>query len=271
MRAGLHLIIPLLEHEVRYPIYWQTYTMSSKVDEGEKLGDDSIRARTRDGQEVHLDTSVIFRVDQGQAVSIHIDWQNRYIEDFIRPLIRGEVRTQVSQFTVEEVNSSARKDLEATLEELLNAEFAEQGLLLSKFLVRDITFSTAYAEAIENKQVALEGEEQTIHEAQQLRNIAAGRRDQLRIEAQGEADAILLQAQAQADGLKLIADALAEDENLITYHYVDKIAPNVRVMLLPSGNPLILPLPNLDEMIPLSNTVAPTTTVTPTPIVGVQP
>ncbi|MEZ4619041.1 MAG: SPFH domain-containing protein [Caldilineaceae bacterium] len=66
LRAGLHLIFPLLEHEIRYPIYWQTYTMSSKVDEGEKLGDDSIRARTRDGQEVHLDVSVIFRIDQGK-------------------------------------------------------------------------------------------------------------------------------------------------------------------------------------------------------------
>ncbi|MCB0062111.1 MAG: hypothetical protein KDE19_08355 [Caldilineaceae bacterium] len=271
MRAGLHLIIPLLEHEVRYPIYWQTYTMSSQVDEGDKLGDDSIRARTRDGQEVHLDTSVIFRIDQGQAVSVHIDWQNRYIEDFVRPVIRGEVRTQVSQFTVQEVNSSARKDLEATLQELLSAQFAEQGLLLNEFLLRDITFSAAYAAAIENKQVALEGEEQKMNEAQQLRNLAAGRRDQLRIEAQGEADAILLRSQAQADGLKLIADALAKDENLVTYHYVEKIAPNIRVMLLPSGNPLILPMPDLNEMIPLTGTVTPTMTVTATPNVGTQP
>ncbi|MEZ4619042.1 MAG: SPFH domain-containing protein [Caldilineaceae bacterium] len=185
--------------------------------------------------------------------------------------MRGEVRTQVSQFTVEEVNSSARKDLEATLKELLSAKFAEEGLLLNEFLLRDITFSLAYSEAIENKQVALEGEEQKVHEAQQLRNMAAGQRDRMRLEAQGEADAILLRAQAQAEGLKLIAEALAKDENLLTYHYIDKIGPNIRVMLLPSGNPLILSMPNLDEMMPITNTVAPTVTVTPAPSLGVLP
>lgn len=96
----------MLEDMAIYPIYWQTYTMSSSLTEGDTLGDDSIRARTSDGQEVRLDTSVIFRINTDQAVLVHIDWQARYIQDFIRPIVRGVVRTQVSQFTVKEVNSS---------------------------------------------------------------------------------------------------------------------------------------------------------------------
>lgn len=264
LRAGLHLIIPLLEREVRYPIYWQTYTMSNKVDEGAKLGDDSIRARTSDGQEVRLDTSIIFRVDQEQAVSVHIDWQERYVEDFVRPVIRGQVRTQVSQFTVREVNSSARRDLETTLERLLREEFAEKGLLVDQFLLRDIAFSTEYSAAIEAKQVALEGQEQAEHQAQQIRNLAEGQRDKYRIEAQGRAEAILLESEAQAEGLKRIAEALDQNDDLVTYHYVDKLSPNIRVMLVPSNNPLILPLPDLDEMIPVTGTMPITGTMTPT-------
>ena len=54
MRAGLHWIFPILEHEVYYPIYWQTYTMSGRPTEGAQLGGDSIRARTSDGQEVQI-------------------------------------------------------------------------------------------------------------------------------------------------------------------------------------------------------------------------
>src|SRR5256712_10956860 len=108
MRAGLHLIFPVLEFAVRYPIAWQTYTMGARSAEDTKFIDDSIRARSSDGQEVRIDSSLIFRIDQEQVVAIHIDWQNRYTEDLIRPVMRGFVRTQVSQFTLREINSSVR-------------------------------------------------------------------------------------------------------------------------------------------------------------------
>jgi len=234
--AGLHWIIPLLEEVKIYPIYWQTYTMSGRLTEGQELGDDSIRARTRDGQEVLLDTSAIFRINTNQAVLVHIDWQNRYTQDFVRPMIRGLVRTEVAQFTVTEVNSEKRRDLEAQLKKDLAQEFAEKGLILDQFLVRDITFSAEYVLAIEQKQVALEGIEQMEHEAVQLRNLAVGK-----------AEAVEIEAQAQANALTLIANALDQHPDVLTYSYVEKLSPNIRVMLVPSGNPFILPLPSLGK------------------------
>ena len=282
LRAGLHLLIPILEQAVIYPVTWQTYTMSGKPNEGSTTGDDSIRARTSDGQEIRLDLSIIFRINYEQVVTLHADWQERYIEDFVRPVIRGLVRTQVSQFKVKEVNSSARKDLEATLERLLTAELAAQGLIVDQFLLRDISFSDEYAAAIERKQVALEDEERAIHEADGMRNLAEGKRDQLilvaageaealklRIQAQSEAEAaaIRVKAQAQTEALQLIAIALNQNPNLITYEYVQKLAPNIQAMLVPNNSPLILPLPDLmsrtagaTSTVPLTTTVAPTVT-----------
>jgi regulator of protease activity HflC (stomatin/prohibitin superfamily) len=236
LRAGLHLIIPILEREVIYPIYWQTYTMSGKPTEGAQLGDDSIRARTSDGQEVRLDCSLIFRIDAEQAVVVHIDWQNRYVADLIRPVVRGLVRTHVSQFTVREVNSSARKDLEATVDRTLRQGFAAKGFILDQFLLRDITFTPEYAAAIEHKQIAFEGEEQKLHEADQIRNLARGR-----------ADAIEIEAQAKARAIELFAEALKRNPNVLTYQYVEKLSPNIRVMLVPNNAPLMLPLPYIDE------------------------
>ena len=133
LRGGLKWIIPILEEVQVYPIHWQTYTMSGKPAEGEKAGDDSIRARTKDGQEVRLDSSIIFRLDVNQVVRVHIDWQDRYVEEFIRPLMRGILRSEVSQFTVDEVNSSARKDLEATLDRILKEELLDKGIILDRF------------------------------------------------------------------------------------------------------------------------------------------
>ena len=265
LRSGLHVIIPVLENEVSYPISWQTYTMSGKPTEGQKTGDDSIRARTSDGQEVRLDSSIIFRISQDRVVTLHIDWQSRYIDDFVRPVVRGVVRTQVSQFTVQEVNSSARRDLEITLERLLRNEFAAKGLIVDQFLVRDITFTDEYAAAIELKQVALEDEERTLHQAQQMRNLAEGLRDQLKTEASGEAEATLLKADAQAKALKLISESLNGDPKLLTYEYISKLSPNIRVMLVPNNSPLMLPLPDLEQ---LDATIAPTTTLSATQAVS---
>jgi len=296
LRSGLHFIVPILENEVKYPIAWQTYTMSNKPDEGAKAGDDSIRARTSDGQEVRLDASIIFRINYEQVVTLHIDWQNRYIEDLVRPVVRGLVRTQVSQFQAREVNSSARRDLEATLDRMLNEEFASKGLVLDQFVLRDITFTDEYAAAIEEKQIAQEGMERTQHEAQQVRNLAEGQRDKLKteaegrkektiLEAEGEAQAILLRAEAQAKALQLIAESIGENQNLLTYEYIQKLSPNIRAMLIPNNAPLLLPLPDmmselttttpittpvtatisLTATMPLSTSLAPTPTATPLP------
>jgi len=264
--SGLHWIVPLVERVELYPIYWQTYTMSGKPAEGQELGDDSIRARTSDGQEVLIDCSVIFRVDSQQAVRVHIDWQERYIKDLIRPVVRGFVRTQVSQFKVDEVNSSARSDLEITLDRLLRDEFGDKGIILDQFLLRDITFSPEYAASIEQKQVALEKEQEKLHEAEQLRQIARGRADAVEIEAQGKAKAIVIEAEArskalateaegQAKAFRLVGEALDLNKDVLTYEYIHKISPNIRVMLLPNDAPLILSVPDLEGGSSVTNTI----------------
>lgn len=293
VRSGLHWIMPLAEEVVSYPIYWQTYTMSSEPLEGGKVGDDSIAARSSDGQAVYLDNSVIFRIDPNEVIRVHIDFQERYIEDYIRPVLRGLIRTEVSQFTVAEVNSSKRKDLEANLDEQLREALGEKGFVLDRFLLRNIAFSPQYASAIEQKQVAEQERIMREYEAEQMRKLAEGQRDKTRIEAQGKADAVVLEGQAQADvillkaqaeaeALRLISRAIEQNPKLLTYRYIDKLGPALKAMLLPSDNPLLLPLPDvglLEEdaiiesvltatpVLPVVTTPepTPTPTLTPTP------
>lgn len=266
LSSGLRWIVPFVETVEIYPISWQTYTMSAKPTEGEELGDDSIRARSSDGQEILLDCSVIFRIDSQKAVRMHIDWQNRYVQDFIRPLVRGIVRSEVSQFKVDEVNSSARQNLERILDRWLREEFAEKGLILDRFLLRDITFSEEYAKSVERKQVELEKETQSLYEAERNRRLAKGRADAHEIEAQGRANAIVIEAEArskalaieaegQAKAFELVGESLDQNQDVLTYEYIHKISPNIRVMLLPNDAPLILSIPDLEEGSSLTDTV----------------
>ena len=74
-------------------------------------------------------------------------------------------------------------------------------------------------------------------------------------QAQGDAEAVRAKAAAQAEALTLIAQALTKDKNLLTYEYIQKLSPAIRVMLVPNNAPFILPLPTLEE---------PTAPITPT-------
>jgi regulator of protease activity HflC (stomatin/prohibitin superfamily) len=273
LRSGLHIIVPLAERVVRYPIYWQTYTMSMETLEGSKVGNDAIAARTSDGQAVYIDSTVIYRIDANEAVRVHIDLQNRYVDDFIRPVMRGVIRTEVSQFTADEINSSKRKNLEENLGALLSQAFTEKGFVLDRFLLRNIAFSTAYASAIEQKQVAEQDQIQREYQAEQMRKMAAGERDRLKIEVEGkaaviqreaeaQATAAVVKAEADAKALKLIADALKDNKNLLLYRYIEKLSPNIRVMLVPNGNQYILPIPDITGETTEVPTPAPTLTST---------
>jgi regulator of protease activity HflC (stomatin/prohibitin superfamily) len=251
---GLHWVVPFAETVVRYPISRQTYTMSIAAGEGQVAGDDSVAARTSDGQEVLIDASVIYSVDPAQIIEIHIAWQNRYTNDLIRPLSRGIIRDEAAQYGVEEIVSVNREELIFGIRERLSQRLDDNGLLLQEFVLRNITFSTEYAASVEQKQIAEQRAqeaaltvEQRRQEAEQARQVAQGQADAAVIAAEGRAEARVIEAEAEAEALLLIADALQENPDVITFEYIQKLAPGIQVMLVPTDNPFLLPLPSLQE------------------------
>lgn len=259
--SGLHWIVPLAEQVVRYPIVMQSYTMAIRPREGAELGDDSIRARTADGQVVIIDVTALFRIDPERVVDLHIQWQDRYVRDFVRPAVRAFVRSQAARFNVDEVNSEKRQAFEAALNALSRDHARGSGIVPEKILVRNITFSPEYAQSVEEKQTALQRVTEAAYKAKQIANLANGEAEKIRITARADADATVIraeahatarvvQARAEAEALNLIGVVLRERSDLLTFRYIDKLAPNMKAMLLPSNAPLILPMPRLDETAP---------------------
>jgi len=252
LQPGLRWIIPFAESVVRYPISKQTYTMSIAPSEGQYTGDDSIEARTADGQKVLVDASVIYSVNPEDVIDVHITWQDRYSSDLVRPVARGVIRDAVSQFGIEEVYSSKRAELVELMTESMRIKLLENGLLLSDFVLRNISFSEEYAASVEQKQIAEQQAqqakfvvEQKKQEAEQARQIAQGRADAAVIEAQGRADGRLIEAEAEAQALIRINEAIMDKPELLTYQYITKLSPNVEVMLLPNDTPFLFPLPEM--------------------------
>jgi len=264
LEPGLHWIIPFVQRVQVYTVSRQTYTMSAANQEGQVTGDDSIRARTKDGQEVFIDASIIYTIDTAQVVQLHINWQNRYEDQVVRPTARNAIRDAVSQYGVEEIVSTKRAELEDKISSAIEAKMSQNDLKLIDFLLRDIHFSTEYAAAVEQKQIAEQQAqqaklvvEQKKQEAEQARQVAQGQADAQVIAAKGSAEARVIQAEADAKANQLLAASLTPE--LVQYQYILKLSPGVQTIFVPSGNQFILPLPNSAQ----GSTTPSTTTTTP--------
>jgi regulator of protease activity HflC (stomatin/prohibitin superfamily) len=277
LQPGLNWIIPFLESVKTYPISRQTYTMSIAPSEGQIQGDDSIAARTADGQEVLIDSSVIYSVDPTKVINLHIQWQERYADDLVRPVSRGVIRDAVSQFGVAEVYSTKRSELTQIIDSELSKKLTDNGLILVDFVLRNITFSPEYAASVEQKQIAEQQAqqarfvvEQRKQEAEQARQVAQGQADSAVIKAKGDAESRLIQADAEARSLDLIAAALKDNPSLLNYTFIQKMGPGVQTLFLPNDVPYLLPLPTqnaspLESLPELAPTPLPTPLPTPSP------
>ncbi len=249
LTPGLHWIIPFVESVQKYSVAQQTYTMSSATSEGVVQGDDSIQARTKDGQQVFIDASVIYKADPTQIIQLHINWQNRYEEMVVRPVSRAAIRNAVSQFGVEELVSTKRGELEQAIRTEIETKLKANNVIMSDFLMRNIRFSDEYAAAVEQKQVAEQQAQQAKfvveskkQEAEQARQTAQGQADAAVIASKGAAEARLIQAKAEAEANQLLSQSLTP--TLLQYQYILKLAPGVQTIFVPSGNQFILPLPD---------------------------
>lgn len=260
---GLRWIVPG-ERVETYVISRQTYTMSAVAQEGQVTGDDSIRARTKDGQEVFIDASIIYAIDPSKVIQLHINWQKRYENEVVRPAARNAIRDAVSQYGVEEIVSSKRAEMEDTILQSITEKLSLNDLQLVDFLLRDIHFSDEYAAAVEQKQIAEQLAqqaklvvEQKKQEAEQARQVAQGSADAAVIAAQGAAEAQIIQAEAQAKANDLIGQSLQANPQILQYQYILKLAPGVQTIFIPSGNQFILPLPNTTITTPTTPSVTP--------------
>ena len=154
LQPGLRWVIPYAENVKTYSISKSTYTMSIAHLEGDIQGDDSIAARTSDGQEVYIDASIIYSLDPNEILDVHITWQDRYLNGLVRPTVRGVIRDAVSHYKVNEVYSTHRDELKDQIETAMIKSMSDNGLILSDFVLRNITFTTEYAASIEQKQIA---------------------------------------------------------------------------------------------------------------------
>jgi regulator of protease activity HflC (stomatin/prohibitin superfamily) len=122
-----------------------------------------------------------------------------------------------------------RETLRATIAKRLTDELKADSITVDDFLLTNVHFSDAFNATIEAKvqaeqNAATEQNNVAIHQAKAAQNVA---------DAQGVADAAVVSAKGQAQANDLINASLTPA--LIQYATVNKLAPDVKVILLPAG------------------------------------
>jgi regulator of protease activity HflC (stomatin/prohibitin superfamily) len=253
LQAGLSWVLPFVDQVIIYDVGQQSVTMSGVADT-DVNGRTAVRATSSDGQVINLDVTVIYRIDPSQINFVHRNWRGGFLDAFIVPQTRSEVRDAVSQYSAEEIYSGGRATLEAQVTQSLGQKLDREGFILTDFLVRNIAFSQEFTDAIEQKQIAQQQAQQAAfrvdqarQEAEQARVEAQGRADSAAIEADGEARSITIKAAAQADALNQINQVLSQNPELIQWQYVNTLGDNVRLIIIPSNSPFLFDIQQLME------------------------
>jgi regulator of protease activity HflC (stomatin/prohibitin superfamily) len=183
LTSGLNIVNPLVDvHEI--DVKTQNYTMSGVHDEGDKSGDDAIRALTADGLEVVIDLTVLYRVLSTQAPTLVRETGLDYRDKIVRPITRTKIRDNGVYYSAVDLYSSKRDEFQTRIFKAIEVNFKQRGLVLEQLLVRNITLPAMVKTAIEEK-IKAEQEAQKMQFVLQKEKQEAERK---RVEAQGISD-----------------------------------------------------------------------------------
>ena len=226
LNEGFHFIMPFIDHPEFYDARQQTYSISKTSWEGEVKGDDSIRCLTADGQEVSVELSVRFHIDPNKVWRLHKEIGKDYISKIIRPELRSHTRIAIAEFPADRVYSAERQAIQTNLETRLRDKLSHNYIVVDEVLMRAISFSDTYQNAIIQKQISQQN-------AQRMQYVLAKEQQEKRRK--------IILAEGEAESIRLKGAAIATNPRVVAYQYVQKIAPNIKT-ILSSGN---VPLPTV--------------------------
>lgn len=227
LNSGLNFVNPLMEIK-HLDVRTQNYTMSGVHDEGDQSGDDAIRVLTRDGLEVSIDLSVLYRINANQAPQLIKEIGVEFKDKIIRPVSRTRIRDNAVYYDAIELYSTKRDEFQNRIFKSIEDEFTKRGLVLENLLLRNISLPQTVKLTIESK-INAEQDAQKMQFVLQKEKQEAERK---RVEAQGIAD----YQRIINEGL---TDKQLQYEQIKAYKEL-ATSENSKIIVMPNNGKLIL-------------------------------
>ena len=231
VQLGLYCITPLVTSVVRMDLQTHAYDVKAA-------------AASKDLQDVTTDVTINYRLDPSQVGKIYQTLGKDYLIRVIRPAAQESLKAATARYDAEELITK-RAEAKLAAESNMRERLEVYGVQLEALSITNFQFSKIFTDAIESKVVAVQQAlqaqnrlSQVQFEAQQAAAQAKGQADAVIAKATGDAQSILTVARAQAEANKLVTSTLTDE--LTRYTLVQKLAPEIKVIVLPSGQDFIL-------------------------------
>jgi len=181
---GLNIVNPLVDI-IDVDIKTQNYTMTSIRGEGQVRGDDAIPVLTKDGLQVVIDLTALYKLLPSVAPKIIKTIGVDFETVIIRPIIRSKIRDNAASYAAIDLYSFKREEFETQLRDAIEVDFANRGFNLEQLLIRKINLPQSVKESIERKITADQESQRMVYVLEKEKQEA----DRKRVEAHGIADA----------------------------------------------------------------------------------
>ena len=139
-KPGLHLKIPFWQKAKLFNVQTLEYTIKHGFDLSDPtvMGDEEIQARTENGGDVHIQGTVLFRMDENEVPRVWQEIGEDYVEKIIRPITRSRIRMVTSRYSTEDTLSKQRGVIEDEIKAELTKSFQEKGIIVEDVLLSQI-------------------------------------------------------------------------------------------------------------------------------------
>ncbi|MFL5344049.1 MAG: SPFH domain-containing protein [Hyalangium sp.] len=207
--GGVYMVMPFVNSWATLPIYQQNLLMNANTDEGDRPVPDDITFKTKDGNNVHIDVNIMWRINPERAADV-ISRVGHSVDEIkervIRPVSRATIRDVFNKITSEEYyHVDIKNRVAAEAREMLEKELQPFGILVDSMQVQQHRFDPEYQAAIDAQKQA-EADVQTLLEQQ--KNIVVQKQSELQAK-RAEWNQKLEDSRGQAGRIRNEADAYA--------------------------------------------------------------
>ena len=182
-----------------------------------------LEAFTAETQDVFIVATMNYRVDPVSIQELYRGVGPNYFEKLIPTRVNQLFKDETVKYRAVSIAPN-RERIRRSVRERLATELAQYSIQVEDLLIDNIKFSPEFTQAIEDKQIAT----QQAQAAQNRVREAKFKAQQVIEQAQGEAKAFLIKNKTLTP--------LVVQQNAI-----DKLNPNIEVLILPSGSNFLLP------------------------------
>lgn len=202
-----YFFAPVLNRWTVFDVGLQNLAMTTSSTTGARAGDDSLRFKTADGNDIRVDVTIAWRIDPAKTPYIlqFVGGSTKEVEErLVRPVTRTALRDVLNEMRSEQYYDTAMRFKKADEAREVCAHYlAPEGILIDQVLLGEHKFNEAYEQVIKDKTVAEQ-------EAARLRSESEAAAEQMKRElevAKGEVNQSIETARGEAAKAKLAADA----------------------------------------------------------------